>query len=64
MLTEIKNAPEYAFNKKFVVARECDGDLWFYAAFDDVDKAISCAMEVNGEVIPTSPDCSECEVTI
>ena len=64
MLTEIRNVPEYAFEKKYVVARECDGSLWFYAAFDCVDKAISCATEVGGEVIPTSPDCSECEVTL
>jgi hypothetical protein len=48
---EIKNMPEYANHYEFVVAREVEGDLWFYGAYRDGFKADQVAVEIHGVVI-------------
>lgn len=45
------NAPDYASHYEFVVAREIDGDYWFWGAYSDGFKATQVAYEVNGIVI-------------
>ena len=35
----INNLPEYAKEKAFIVARICDGELWFWGAWDNQEKA-------------------------
>lgn len=44
----INNIPEYATYKLFIVARESDGELWFWGAWDDEDKANEVALEIEG----------------
>ncbi len=45
------NAPEYASHYEFVVAREIDGDYWFWGAYADGFKADRVAREIDGIVI-------------
>ena len=47
----LMNAPEYADHYEFVVAREIDGDLWFWGAYADGFKADKVAYEIGGVVI-------------
>lgn len=44
----IKNLPERTEN--YIVAREIDGEFWFYQTFADSDKANACAEEIGGIV--------------
>ena len=48
---EIHNAPRYAEEYKYIVAREVNGDLWFWGAYSNVFKADQAAEEINGVVI-------------
>ena len=47
----IENLPDYARYCKFIVARNCDGALWFWGAYDDAKTARRAAFEIDGEVI-------------
>lgn len=47
----IINAPDDAFDYEFVVAREVDGDLWFWGKFTDGFKAEQVALEIGGLII-------------
>ena len=44
----VKDAPASAINHKYYVARLVDGDLWFWGAYDALDKAVSIAKQVDG----------------
>lgn len=48
---KIMNMPEYANHYEFVVAREIDGELWFWGAYADGFKADQVAHDVAGVVI-------------
>lgn len=48
---KINNLPIYAKGYKYIVARWCDDELWFYGAWDDENKAEKAAKEVSGKVI-------------
>ena len=48
---KIQNMPEYADHYEFVVAREIDGELWFWGAYADRYKADQVAYDVAGVVI-------------
>lgn len=45
------NAPEYASHYEFVVAREINGELWFWGAYSNGFKADKVANEIGGIVI-------------
>lgn len=45
------NAPDYASDYEFVVARQIDDALWFWGAFADGFKAEQVALEVGGVII-------------
>lgn len=47
----INNLPDYATNYNYIVASVLDGDLWFYGAWDNEDKAYDMARIINGVVI-------------
>ena len=49
----INNLPNYAKDYDFIVARNCDGELWFYGAYKTVEKAVEVAVAVDGHVINT-----------
>jgi hypothetical protein len=50
----INNLADWAKAKKVVVFRLVDGAAWFYDAWDDYTKALSQAVEIGGQIIPTS----------
>lgn len=47
----LMNAPESASHYEFVVAREIDGDFWYWGAYSDGWKADQVAYEIGGVVI-------------
>lgn len=52
MMNEINNLPIYAKGYNYIVARDVDGELWFWGAWDDRNKANEAALELgNGVVI-------------
>ena len=38
---DVKNAPEYAENRRYIVATLADGILWFYGATDSPEQALN-----------------------
>lgn len=46
----INNLPTYANEYKYIVARRVDGELWFWGAWNDRNKANEVAIEIGGEV--------------
>lgn len=48
---KIMNMPAYADEYRYIVARECDGDLWFYGAYETEDRAYGVARQVRGVVV-------------
>lgn len=46
----INNIPKYAEDRKYIVAREVDGEFWFWGAFDDNNEAHRTAGEIDGYV--------------
>ena len=51
---KVNNMKAFARDREYTVIRMVDGEAWFYDAWDDADKAIRQAIEVDGHVIPTS----------
>ena len=49
-MTKINNLPTYATEYKYLVAREIDGELWFYGAYNEGSRAERAAVECNGEI--------------
>lgn len=47
----VNNVPTYAKEYNYMVARECDGELWFYGAYETKERATEVAIEVRGIVI-------------
>lgn len=47
---KINNEPAYAKNYEFVVAREVDGEYWFWGAYADGFKAEQAATEIGGVI--------------
>ena len=47
----INNLPAYANEYKYIVARRIDGELWFWGAWNDRNKANEVALEICGEVV-------------
>lgn len=47
----INNLPEYANNYKFIVVRIVDGERWFWGAFNDYQRAINVAIEIDGVIV-------------
>lgn len=52
-MPKINNIPDYAKEYDFIVARECDGEFWFYGAYETVNRAMEVAIAVDGHVINT-----------
>ena len=49
----VNNVPAYAYDHRYIVARECDGEFWFWGAWDDLQTAQGVATEISGTVIET-----------
>lgn len=46
----INNKPNYADNYEFIVARECDGEYWFWGAYENGFEADRIASEIGGAI--------------
>lgn len=46
----INNLPNYSENYAYIVAREVDGEYWFWGAYNDRNKANEIAENIGGEV--------------
>lgn len=53
---EVKNTPEYAKEKKHIVARYFDHQLWFYGAYDEADRAEKAADDLENGIVLTNRD--------
>ena len=42
---DVKNTPEYAENRRYIVATLADGILWFYGATDSPEQALDMERE-------------------
>lgn len=51
---KVNNVPGYAYDHKYVVARLCDGEYWFWGAWDDLKEAQRVAQEMDGIVVETA----------
>ena len=49
---EINNVTEYGKSCQYLVARYTDKDdqFWYWGGFNDLDKAVNCAKEIDGIV--------------
>lgn len=45
---KINNLPKVVY--KYVVARVCDGEWWFWGTWDEQEPAVNAALEVKGYV--------------
>ena len=50
-MSTVKNLPEYANEYKYIVASQIDGDLLFWGAWNNMEKAIKAAEEIGGKVV-------------
>lgn len=51
MTVKINNMPDYANESNYVVATLVDGELWFWGAYDDYDKAQEAVQETGDRLI-------------
>jgi hypothetical protein len=49
-MTKVNNVAAWAWEKTYMVIRYVDGEWWFYDAWDDGEKAMTQAWEVDGEL--------------
>jgi len=49
---KVNNVPEMSKDRRFIVFRVVDGENWFYDAWDDFDRALKQAIEIEGQVAP------------
>ena len=47
----VYNTPDYAENHNFIVSRLVENNLWFYGAYDEIEKAREVAEEIDGLVV-------------
>ena len=60
----IKNLPDYARYHRYIVYRKCNGENWFWGAFDDEIKALNAAeTKVEAPAAPVAPAAPETEKT-
>lgn len=48
---KINNMPDYGKDYKYIVATLVDGELWFYGAYNEYEKADCAANETDGHLI-------------
>ena len=44
----MNNMPTYAYNYRYIVGREVDGELWFYGAYSTEAAATKVMTHING----------------
>ena len=53
LMKQIRNVPDYAYEQRYWVYREHNGQRWFWGAWDDSRMAIKSATKVCGFVLDT-----------
>lgn len=48
---KVNNVPDYAKGSNYWVTRICDGEFWFYGAWDDLESADHIAKIIGGIVV-------------
>lgn len=48
---EVNNVPDNHYDFKFMVARYCHGELWYYGVYDEYDRAIAARDEIDGIIL-------------
>lgn len=48
---KIMNLPSYATEKNFIVVTNIDDELWFYGAYDDMNKAAEAASTCEDRIV-------------
>ena len=51
IMMTIQNVPKYAKNYKYIVARQVDGEFYFWGAWNDKDKANNISHELGDGII-------------
>lgn len=51
VIANIKNMPDYASEFPYIVAREVEGELWFWGVYEDGERADEVAEQINGIVL-------------
>ena len=51
-MTKVNNVPAWAWEKYYMVIRFCDGEWWFYDAWNEGEgnDAMTQAWEIDGEI--------------
>lgn len=52
-MTTILNCSKYSLTCKYIVAREVDGEWWFYGAWNNFSEAMNAATAEGGQVFPS-----------
>jgi hypothetical protein len=53
----INNMPSDLDEKaRYIVSRVFDGGLWFWGCFEDINKAMEAAQEINGVIVEYEAD--------
>lgn len=47
-MTIINNCADYARSARYIVARRCDSEWWFWGAYNDPSEAHDTALEIGG----------------
>lgn len=47
---EILNMPKNVEKYKYIVAREVDGEFWFWGGYNKIETAAEVAEEIEGEI--------------
>ena len=50
-MTKVYNVADYAKDYNYIVARNCDGELWFWGAWNDIEAATRAANDIGGIVV-------------
>ena len=48
---KVYNVPDGYEEYDYLVVRLCDGELWYYAGFNGLNRAIVCSDEINGIIL-------------
>ena len=51
---KVYNVPQYAYEDRFIVAREYDGEFWFWGSYPNIREATNVAWEIGGEGFETA----------
>lgn len=51
LTVEVMNCPDYAKECKYIVCNLCDGELWFYGAWNEKESAYKAAEQLGDSTV-------------